>query len=314
MKVATKEDFAVGSWLSASLDDTTGNVCDEMKKDVRAWFDSFDVYELPTELKLMSSKYDQYGATITEGRKAGARDEFGTVIYTPSLPSASGKDKREILIPRDEPMLFDSSSRCRPSTEETTGSLTTAGGVGPTGKASPTVEKGYSTPGIQAGTVPGNTEDLSLGCMARHKPGNTLIGPSAGKALPEELDESWDGIPEVAPSNPKQAYGDKKIPLHLVPPVAIAYMGMGLREGAKKYGPYNWRETDVEVMTYLGAALRHIGAFIDREDTDPESGNPHLAHAMASLAILVDAYEGGTCNDNRPPPGPMSQVLSDAAK
>lgn len=130
------------------------------------------------------------------------------------------------------------------------------------------------------------------------------INPMVGTMIVEKAAVNMGmGEPHTIPTNPKQAYGDKKVPLHLVPPVAIAYMGMALKDGAKKYGPYNWRTTNVEVMTYLGAALRHIGAYIDGEDTDPESGNPHLAHALASLAILVDAVEGATEIDNRPLPG-----------
>jgi hypothetical protein len=110
-------------------------------------------------------------------------------------------------------------------------------------------------------------------------------------------------------ANPKQAYGDKKVPLHLVPGAASAYIAMGLKEGARKYGAFNWRETDVEVMTYVGATLRHIAAFVDGEDVDSESGNPHLAHAMASLAILVDALESEGVIDNRPKAGPAAKTL-----
>ena len=110
-------------------------------------------------------------------------------------------------------------------------------------------------------------------------------------------------------ANPKQAYGDKKVPLHLVPGAASAYIAIGLKEGARKYGAFNWRETDVEAMTYVGATLRHLTAFVDGEDTDPDSGNPHLAHAMASLAILVDALESEGVIDNRPKAGPAAKTL-----
>lgn len=32
----------LGAWLSAALDDP--NVCDEMKADIRAWFEAFDPF------------------------------------------------------------------------------------------------------------------------------------------------------------------------------------------------------------------------------------------------------------------------------
>ena len=104
-------------------------------------------------------------------------------------------------------------------------------------------------------------------------------------------------------SNPKLAAGNKKVPLHLVPLSAMAYTAQGLGEGAKKYGQFNYRDTDVETQVYVGAALRHIMAYADGEDTDPDSGNPHLAHAMASLAILIDTIESGRAIDTRPTAG-----------
>lgn len=113
----------------------------------------------------------------------------------------------------------------------------------------------------------------------------------------------------VVQENPKQACGDRKVPLHLVPGAASAYIAMGLKDGSKKYGAFNWRETNIETMTYVGATLRHLSAFVDGENIDPESGNPHLAHAMASLAILVDALESDCVVDNRPVSGPAAKTL-----
>lgn len=110
-------------------------------------------------------------------------------------------------------------------------------------------------------------------------------------------------------ANPKQRYGDRKVPLHLVPTSAQVAIAMGLKEGARKYGAFNWRETNVETMTYVGAALRHLTAWVDGEDIDPDSGNPHLFHAMASLAILTDALASDKAIDNRPPAGPGAEML-----
>ena len=135
----------------------------------------------------------------------------------------------------------------------------------------------------------------------------------------------YDGFKEPAPKleleplepvgvNPKQAYGDKKVPLHLVPAPAMAAIAMGLKEGARKYGAFNWRTLTVEAETYLGATLRHLMAWQDGEDIDPDSGNTHLSHAMASLAILVDALESGNVYDNRPPKGAGAHVLSKYAE
>lgn len=110
-------------------------------------------------------------------------------------------------------------------------------------------------------------------------------------------------------ANPKQAYGDKKLPLHRVPPALMLYAAMGLKNGAKKYGPFNWREKNIEALTYYSAALRHLFAWFDGQDNDPDSGNPHLAHAIASLAILVDVIENFGVIDNRPSEGPAGDIL-----
>jgi len=42
-------------------------------------------------------------------------------------------------------------------------------------------------------------------------------------------------------TNPKDRIGIKKPPIHLVPPVAIIHEAMAFKDGADKYGPYNWR-------------------------------------------------------------------------
>lgn len=112
-------------------------------------------------------------------------------------------------------------------------------------------------------------------------------------------------------ANPKAAFGDKKVPLHLVPPALLIGAARAFAEGAAKYGPYNWRKTKVEAMTYVGAMLRHLMAYVDGEDTDPESstGKKHLEGIAASLAVLMDAQESGYLIDNRPPPGAAPRLV-----
>ena len=115
------------------------------------------------------------------------------------------------------------------------------------------------------------------------------------------------------PPNPKQRYGDLKAPLGLMPSSALFCMAQALKNGAAKYGQYNWRETKVETMTYIHACLRHVYSYLDGEAIDPESGASHLGHAMACLAILADAEANDGLIDNRPKPGCIGQILRDAA-
>jgi hypothetical protein len=105
------------------------------------------------------------------------------------------------------------------------------------------------------------------------------------------------------PTNPKDVIGSDKLPLHLWPETATAVGCLGLLDGALKYGRSNWRETGVRASIYVDAARRHLSAWFEGEDFDPDSGAPHLSHALACLAIIVDADAAGMLNDDRSYPG-----------
>lgn len=104
----------------------------------------------------------------------------------------------------------------------------------------------------------------------------------------------------VGMTDPKGEAGKLKCPLHLLPPSALSQTAWVMALGAKKYGPWNWRENKVEAMTYVGAIMRHMSAWSSGEDTDPESGQSHLAHISAGCNILMDAAHVGNLIDNRP--------------
>jgi len=110
-------------------------------------------------------------------------------------------------------------------------------------------------------------------------------------------------------TNPKQAYGDAKIPLGLFPDTAIVAGAIAFAEGAAKYGAYNWRGTGVRASTYLSALDRHVKSWKNGEDCDPISGVHHLYNAMACLAILIDSMEVGCLVDDRPPEAPVGDML-----
>lgn len=102
--------------------------------------------------------------------------------------------------------------------------------------------------------------------------------------------------------NPKTAAGGaNKVPMHLVPPTAVAHMAMGFADGGLKYQPYNWAAEPVSASVYYGAAKRHMDAYWSGQDYSSD-GIHHLAHAMCCFAIILDASERGMLNDNRPPP------------
>lgn len=115
-------------------------------------------------------------------------------------------------------------------------------------------------------------------------------------------------------NNPKTGAARNKLPLHLIPPPAKAGLAEALADGARKYGPYNWREKAVSSTVYIAACQRHLDAWFDGEAVAPDSGINHLHHAMACLAILVDAMNVPGCLvDDRPPPGASQKMQEEYA-
>lgn len=103
-------------------------------------------------------------------------------------------------------------------------------------------------------------------------------------------------------TDPKGAAAADRVKLALIPPAAEIQIARALMDGAAKYGEFNWRGNTVEAMTYVHATRRHMAAWIDGEEVAPDSGVHHLAHAIASLVVLLDAFHCGTVQDNRPKP------------
>lgn len=114
---------------------------------------------------------------------------------------------------------------------------------------------------------------------------------------------------ELKLTNPKDAVGASKVPLHLWPATATVAGCMALLDGALKYGRGNFRATGVRASIYFDACNRHLNAWFEGEDTDPDSGLPHLGHALACLAVLVDAQAAGKLNDDRQYPGGYRALL-----
>ena len=104
------------------------------------------------------------------------------------------------------------------------------------------------------------------------------------------------------PTNPKDACGIRKASLAWVPPNVLMELGTAMMEGALKYAPYNWRKAGVRSSVYYDALQRHIMAWWEGEDIDPDSGISHLTKAMACLAVVRDAQKNDMLTDDRPTP------------
>lgn len=97
-------------------------------------------------------------------------------------------------------------------------------------------------------------------------------------------------VPEIGRQHAVPAAGVKhdvgKLRLDLIPPEAMRAMGDVLTYGADKYGDRNW-EKGISADRVYAALLRHLLAWREGEATDPESGLPHLAHALTNAGMLV---------------------------
>jgi hypothetical protein len=82
-------------------------------------------------------------------------------------------------------------------------------------------------------------------------------------------------------------FDQDKLPLHLLSTEALNQTAAVLAFGAQKYAEHNWR-AGFAWSRPLSAAMRHITAFNDGEDRDPESGLSHLAHAACCIMFLLE--------------------------
>lgn len=118
-------------------------------------------------------------------------------------------------------------------------------------------------------------------------------------------------------TNPKDAVGTKKAPIStvsgvallevsaclgmLIPGPVLLEIGLGMLEGARKYGRHNYRVAGVRASVYYDATARHLLAYLSGEDVDPDSGLSHITKALCSTFVLLDAIRFGKCTDDRPP-------------
>lgn len=124
-------------------------------------------------------------------------------------------------------------------------------------------------------------------------------------------DETWEYLQaqqtsnkmklNADPLNPKDSMGIRKAPMSTVPANVLAEIGVAMLEGASKYGRHNYRVAGSKASVYYDGTLRHLMAWWEGEDLDPDSGLSHITKAITSLVVLRDAMMQGMCTDDRPP-------------
>lgn len=123
----------------------------------------------------------------------------------------------------------------------------------------------------------------------------------------DELGRSWPASPKVTPdrtvkeSNPKDIIGTRKAPMSTVSAAVMAEVGLGMLEGAAKYGRHNYRIVGIKASVYYDSTMRHILSWWEGQDIDADSGLNHVTKAICSLVVLRDAMISGKMSDDRPP-------------
>lgn len=93
-------------------------------------------------------------------------------------------------------------------------------------------------------------------------------------------------------------YDTGKPPMSLIDRHALEAIAQVLAFGANKYAAHNWRK-GIQYSRLLDAALRHLYAFADGEDLDPESGLSHVAHAGCCIVFLLGMIQDHPELDDR---------------
>lgn len=99
-----------------------------------------------------------------------------------------------------------------------------------------------------------------------------------------------------APGGTKHDTGKPR--MSLLPTGPLTAVAEVLTFGATKYSANNWR-AGFDYSRLTDAALRHLLAFNEGEDADPESGISHIAHAICGLMFLLEQTRAGTGTDDR---------------
>lgn len=137
-------------------------------------------------------------------------------------------------------------------------------------------------------------------CLMTDQPGYGE-DKKATPCVPQVPSVPWGKpAPSLKPANPKQQYGDKKPPLHLIHLIAQLHESAAMHAGRRKYGENNFLASKVELMTYIGAILRHTLAYAAGERVDQKELVHHLGAVRACCNILLTAEATGVLIDNRP--------------
>jgi hypothetical protein len=122
---------------------------------------------------------------------------------------------------------------------------------------------------------------------------NTII-----EQLNQEGDESMEVSEEINPQRQALRYNQGKLKWSLVDFKSLEGLVEVLEYGANKYAPDNWKK-GMPVKEVAESLMRHLFAFLDGEDVDPESGCRHISHVMCNAMFIEFILREKAHYDNR---------------
>ena len=93
-------------------------------------------------------------------------------------------------------------------------------------------------------------------------------------------------------------HDSEKVRWELLSVDAINEIAKVMTFGARKYNDHNWRG-GFDWSRLIGAAYRHLSAWHNGQDKDPETGLSHLAHLGCCVMFLLEHETRGLGKDDR---------------
>lgn len=93
-------------------------------------------------------------------------------------------------------------------------------------------------------------------------------------------------------------FNQGKLEWHLLPFDALKGVVQVLMFGKQKYGEHNW-EKGMGWLTVYNSLIRHVIAWRNGEDKDPESGEHHMSHVICNAVFLLWYSLNGKGKDDR---------------
>ena len=130
-------------------------------------------------------------------------------------------------------------------------------------------------------------ECLACGCRYCDDASESMkhVCPECGKGETYILSIVEDELNADYKEEHADRFNDGKPQWSMVDFKSLVDMVRVLEFGAKKYSRDNWKK-GLKTTEIVDSMLRHIYAYLDGEDVDPESGINHTGHIMCNAMFL----------------------------